>query len=307
LDYVFHAAMLSVEPYTFSKHAVVRVLERTHLSLGQLLDRLNNNGIAWLPAKMPEGHRHALVYCASSGTFIVAILVEADRVVKTVVTLEQWENMYRKVANIWLTLAMHAAAQGLQVELTDTSAESLELNGAKPADALAQAMDVRLVAKFDGPKGPTYQDLFAQRESQWTALLGSTPAKRRYKKDEFLSNLAERLLNVSAFAELLRQRLIRHTELVMDANNLLLVFGPTSCPASLLPQVDVGRQLAEMVSHVEATIQKRQDEKARLAQRRHDAYLERQSPEHQERKKMVEKNELFALLTKPSPQEPPSP
>jgi len=294
--------MLSVEPYTFSKHAVVRVLERTHLSVGQLLDRLNSNSIAWLPAKMPAGHRHALVYCASSGSFIVAILVEADRVVKTVVTLEQWENMYRKVANIWLTLAMHAAVQGLRTDPATAAGTPPARKELKPADASAQEMDVRLVAKFDGPKGPTYQDLFAQRESQWTALMGSTPAKRRYQKEEFLSNLAERLLNVSAFAELVRQRLIRHTELVMDANNLLLVFGPTSCPASLLPQVDVGRQLAEMVSHVEATLQKRQDEKARLAQRRHEAYLERQSPEHLERKKIVEKNELFALLTNPAAQ-----
>jgi hypothetical protein len=299
--------MHPVEPYTFSKHAVVRVLERTHLSVGQLLDRLNRNSIAWLPAKMPEGHRHALVYCASSGSFVVAILVEADRVVKTVVTLEQWENMYRPVANIWLTLAMHAAAQGLQAQLSDESSAAGapdERKAAKPAEEPTHAMDVRLVAKFDGPKGPTYHDLFAQREAQWTALMGSTPAKRRYQKEEFLGSVAERLLNVSAFAELVRQRLIRHTELVMEANNLLLVFGPTSCPANLLPQVDVGRQLADLVSHVEAGIQKRRDEKTRLAQRRHEAYLEQQSLEYQERKMAAQKNELFALLVKPRSQEP---
>lgn len=301
--------MHPVAPYTFSKHAVVRVLERTHLSVGQLLDRLNNNSIAWLPAKMPEGHRHALVYCASSGSFIVAVLAEADRVVKTVVTLEQWENMYRKVANIWLTLAVHAAAQGLQPDQGSSSSSStalLERKEARTTGEPAQSMDVRLVAKFDGPKGPTYHDLFAQRESQWTALMGSTPAKRRYQKEEFLSSLAQRLLNVSAFAELVRQRLIRHTELVMEANNLLLVFGPCSYPASLLPQVDVGRQLADMVSHVEASIQKRRDEKARLAQRRHEAYLEQQTPEYLERKRLAEKNELFALLVKKPKQQPAS-
>jgi len=298
--------MPPVEPYKISKHAIGRVLERTSLSIGQLLDRLNSNGIAWLPAKLPEGHRHALVYCATSERFVVAVIKEADRVVKTIVTLEQWENMYRKVANVWLTLAIHAAAHGL----CETSAGAARMAPAPPSEAPRtsdqDAVDIRLVAKFDGLKGPTYHDLLALKEAQWTALMGSTPAKKRFQKAEFLSNLAQRLLTVGAIAEMVRQRLIRHTSLVMDANNLLLVFGPSSCPASLLPQVDVGQQLADLVAQIESTLQKRQQEKARLGKRRHEAFLERQGRVHEAREWVSESHGPPAPLVRPCGKKPPT-
>lgn len=296
--------MLPVETYKISNHAAVRILERTSLSIGQLLDRLSANGVAWLPAKLPEGHRHALIYCARSERFLVAVIHEADRVVKTIVTLEQWENMYRKVANVWMSLAIHAAAQGLLSNVKE-SGTLLTTPGEASRIGGPESVDMRLVAKFDGPKGPAYHDLLSLREFQWTEMMGSSPAKRRFQKSDFLGHLANRLLTVGTIAELVRQRLIRHTALVMEASNLLLVFGPSSCPASLLPQVDVGQQLADMVAQIETALQKRKEAKARLTQRRHAAFLERQALAHEAQYLSQASSKSFELSVE-SPSDKPS-
>jgi hypothetical protein len=290
------------ETYQLSKHALLRVLERTNLSPGQLLDRLAAGAVAWLPASMPAGHRHALVYCATSQSFVVAIILEAERLVKTVVELAQWENMYRTVTDIWRSLAIHAAAQ----EALRASSNSL----AEASPSEDDPMDVRLVAKLDGRKGPKYETLLAKTEAQWTALLGSVPAERRYAQPGFLSKLAVKLLTVNAFAELTRRRLERHAGLVASADNLLLVFGPLSYPVPLLPQIDVGKGLSQVVDRLAQRDEKRKGKSEQLEKKRVLRQQERRleppgdevrgvaAPEPGMTMRPATNRELFALLTR---------
>lgn len=253
--------MRQLETYQLSKHALLRVLERTNLAPGQLLDRLAAGAVAWLPASLPAGHRHALVYCATSQSFVVAIILDDGLLVKTVVALEQWENMYRPVTDIWRALAIHAAAQeALRLSCANAQAH------ASPQES--DSMDVRLVAKIDGRKGPKYETILAKTEAQWTALLGSVPAERRYAQPGFLSKMAGKLLTVNTFAELTRRKLERHADLVSSADNLLLVFGPLNYPVPLLPQIDVGKELSQVVARLGCRDEKRKAKGEQLQKKR---------------------------------------
>jgi len=300
--------MTRASTYKLSTHAVSRALERTSLSPGSLIDRIVSNACVWLPARLPEHHRHALVYCARTDSFVVAIVHQTDRVLKTVVTLEQWEGTYWKVADIWLALAQHAAAQYLlpadavaaAAAGTATPPEPVTI-GREPLPAKEpQALDLRLVVKIDGPKGPQYHTLLEKTEAQWGTMMGSSPAERRRVQNGFLSKLAKRLLTVNAVATDVRNRLRRHQDLIARADNILFVFGPNKYSANFLPQVDVGPLLPGMVDRVAQLENKRAQQAQVKKERKRQKRLEKTHPSLVGSAMSQQNKELFAMLIQPN-------
>ena len=298
--------MTRASSYQLSTHAVSRALERTSLSPGSLIDRIDGNAVAWLPARLPENHGHALVYCGLTDSFVVAILQKTDRVLKTVVTLEQWECMYWKVADIWLALAQHAAAHRLLspaaiATATDTPPPAPVCIGREPLPAKEpQALDLRLVIKIDGPKGPQYHTILEKTEAQWGTMMGSSPAERRRIQNGFLSKLAKRLLTVNSVAAEVRNRLQRHKELIAQGDNILFVFGPNKYAVNFLPQVDVGALLPAMVDRIAKVEEKRTLHAQVKKERKRQKRLEKTHPSLVGSTMSQQSKEIFAMLIQPN-------
>lgn len=97
--------------FGMSTHAHLRVLERTELSGAQLLERVNRRACAWLPRRSDWDTYFALVYCALSDIFVVAVIAPDTYVLKTVLTQHQWQTTYGIIAPVQFSLAQLAAAQ----------------------------------------------------------------------------------------------------------------------------------------------------------------------------------------------------
>jgi hypothetical protein len=103
--------------FYLSRHAHLRVLERTRLSGCQIIERLNMRACAWLRRRTSSDCYYALAYCAATDVFVIAVIAPNKRVLKTILTREQWEINCGPIPAVHLLLAKLASAQSLDPDL----------------------------------------------------------------------------------------------------------------------------------------------------------------------------------------------
>lgn len=140
-------------PYVLSTHAELRVLERTNLSGGQLLHRLNTRACVWLPRRGAEGEWYALVHCMGSQTYVVCVIAGALPVLKTVLTLQMWENDYGTLPFIWLALARIALVQSIAGSEAPPASPAAPAQKDKPAYWVDFSLELAPEVDIDADNG----------------------------------------------------------------------------------------------------------------------------------------------------------
>lgn len=100
--------------FEISPHAELRILERTNLSGGQILQRINENSCYWLDDNKNLNRKYAIIYFASEKLYIIAVIAINDKVVVTLLNVEQFERDYGIIPYVYLSLARQLALQKLE-------------------------------------------------------------------------------------------------------------------------------------------------------------------------------------------------
>lgn len=219
--------------FELSPHAELRVLERTGISGGQLLDRLSSGACFWLDRRGGAGERYALVYCATHEVHVVAVAALGPPAwLKTVLTLQQWEASYGRVAPICLALARQAVLQHAEEEALATSA---------PGAVCPNRVDaVHLYATRVGAP-----DSHVHLDSIPIAHLHAL----RYERGRLDANIQSlhRVPGIRVFRRHLEQVTVTKAKLVASAQRMYLAFGELGAPGDVaLPGlVDITSNLME--------------------------------------------------------------
>lgn len=214
-------------PYVLSTHAELRVLERTNLSGGQLLQRLNTRACVWLPRRGVDGEWYALVHCLGSQTYVVCVIADVQPVLKTVLTLEMWENDCGVLPFIWLALARTALVQSIAATVEPASGTTRPDGKPSTKDKPDYWVDclLELAATPEG-QAPALLALGRLNREELVSF-GMEPPRsimRPTWKNSFESQLRRLLKKADVHAWLLTQ-LAEHQDVVERATRLVVKFG----------------------------------------------------------------------------------
>lgn len=114
--------------FIFGPHAETRILKSTGLSSGHLLGMLNSAAFVWLPRISNRAECFALVYSGVAETFFVATVMDEAPVIKSLLSLTQWEAAHSgPLPDSWRTLAQAATVRALlPLEVERASPESMK-------------------------------------------------------------------------------------------------------------------------------------------------------------------------------------
>jgi hypothetical protein len=91
--------MTSTTAGALSRHAQERVFQRTHLTPLEVQLMLDNRQFCWARRPRASEDRYAVVYDVVAKDYLVAVVEPKGRVVKTVLTLEQFEASHFRVSD----------------------------------------------------------------------------------------------------------------------------------------------------------------------------------------------------------------
>lgn len=97
--------LVTLEGYSLSTHAALRLRERLHMSESWVLSRVGTDRCFWVRRVGPEGQNYALIYSPLSDTYGIAVVQPGSKAVVTVLTQAQWDSQFKPLTCKELDLA----------------------------------------------------------------------------------------------------------------------------------------------------------------------------------------------------------